>query len=166
MYYFNDNAGNVFAFADESDAPEDLLPCEESKALALAAGSTPEIDYPALISAERYKREVVGITVDSFVINTTRGGQALIAGAALSAMIDPGYTCNWKTDSGFVELNASQLVKVATAVRAHVQTCFDRELTLLRAIEAGNYGDYMLTEGWPDSASDPVPDPAPKPGSQ
>jgi hypothetical protein len=120
-----------------------------------------EPDYPAMIASERYKREGVGIIVDGSLIDTTRDGQALIAGAAVSAILDPNYTCNWKTAAGFIELNASQLVTIATAVRAHVQACFDRELTLLRAIEMGSYSDDMLTQGWPDSLPPPEPEPAP-----
>lgn len=118
-------------------------------------------DYPALIASERYKREGVGITVEGSVIDTTRDGQALIAGAAVSAILDPAYTCNWKTAGGFVELNASQLIVIATAVREHVQACFDRELVLLRAIEEGGYSDDMLAEGWPDSLPPPEPEPTP-----
>jgi hypothetical protein len=76
-------------------------------------------------------------------------------------MLDPAYTCNWKTASGFVELNSPQLVIIATAVRAHVQACFDRELALLRAIETGSYSNDMLAEGWPDSLSSPEPEPDP-----
>lgn len=123
----------------------------------LAPPSEPLPDLAELIAAERYKREGVGITVDGSIIDTTRDGQALIAGAAVSAMLDPAYACNWKTAGGFVELNAVQLVAIATAVRAHVQACFDRELVLLRAIEAGEYRDEMLVEGWPDSP--PLPEP-------
>lgn len=111
------------------------------------------------IATERYKREGVGITVDGSVFDTTRDGQALIAGAAVSAILDPAYTCNWKTGSGFVELTASQLIGIATAVRAHVQACFDRELTLLRALESGEYNTDMLNEGWPDSPN--LPDETP-----
>lgn len=116
----------------------------------LAPPSEPLPDMAELIAAERYKREGGGITVDGSIIDTTRDGQALIAGAAVSAILDPAYRCNWKTVAGFVELNAPQLIAVATAVRAHVQACFDRELALLRAVEAGEYRDQMLTEGWPD----------------
>ncbi|UVM37696.1 DUF4376 domain-containing protein [Pseudomonas sp. B21-017] len=121
----------------------------------------PEVapDYPAMIASERYKREGVGITVDGSVIDTTRDGQALIAGAAVSAILDPAYRCNWKTAAGFIELNAPQLIAIATAVREHVQACFDRELALLRAIETGSYSSDMLTEGWPDSLTPPEPEP-------
>lgn len=163
MLYFIDAARNVFAFADKASAPAGLSQISAEEALAIAAGPSPEVDYPALIAAERYKREGVGITVDGYVIDTTRDGQALIAGAAVSAILDPDYKCNWKTGAGFVERNAPQLVAIATAVRAHVQACFDRERALLLAVEEGEYQAEMLAEGWPDSIPEPAPDPVPEP---
>lgn len=152
MHYFIDAAGNVFAFVSATQAPEGLSPISESDALALAAAPSPEVDYPAVIAAERYRRERVGVSLNGFVIDTSREGQALIAGAAVSAIIDPTYTCNWKTGNGFIALNASELLGLATAVRTHVQACFDRELALLRAVESGEYRDPMLLEGWPEPA--------------
>jgi len=104
-----------------------------------------------LIAAERYMREGVGITINGSVIDTSRDGQALIASAAVSAILDATYTCNWKTGSGFIELDASELITIAKAVRAHVQACFDREMVLLQAIDSDLYRDDMLNEGWPDS---------------
>lgn len=162
MHYFIDAAQNVYAFASQTEAPAGLIPMVEAEALALAAGHSPAVDYPAVIAAERYKREGVGITVNGFEIQTTRDGQALIAGAAVSAILDPAYKCNWKTGGGFVELTAPQLIETATAVRAHVQACFDREMTLLSAVEAGEYRAEMLAEGWPDSPPLPDPEPAPE----
>lgn len=136
---------------------------DDPRYLAFIAGNAPSVPVlptlEELIAAERYKREGVGITVDGSIIDTTRDGQALIAGAAVSAILDSGYVCNWKTAAGFIELNAAQLVAIATAVRAHVQACFDRELALLRAIEAGEYSAAMLVEGWPDSPMPSDPDP-------
>jgi len=162
MYYFLDAERNVYAFAKASDAREGLSPVTEAEALAIAAGPSPEVDYPALIAAERYKREGVGIAVDGYAIDTSRDGQALIAGAAVSAILDPDYKCNWKTAAGFVERNAPQLVEIATAVRAHVQACFDRERELLLAVEAGEFQVEMLAEGWPDSIPESAPDPVPE----
>lgn len=106
----------------------------------------------ALVAAERFKREATGVLVDGLAIETTRDSQALIASTGLSAVIDPDYRCNFKTATGFVEIGAVEIIAIAKAVRAHVQACFDRELALLRAIEAGDYQDKMLSEGWPDSS--------------
>lgn len=119
----------------------------------------PEVapDYAQIIAVERYKREATGVNVDGLQIETTRDSQALIASTGLSAVLDPDYRCNFKTVGGFVEIGAAQIIMIAKAVRAYVQACFDRELTLLRAIEVGEYHDEMLSQGWPDSSP---PDPA------
>lgn len=101
------------------------------------------------IAATRYDHETAGIIVSGTSIDTGRDSQALITGAALSAVIDSTYICNWKTVNGTVSLTATQLIAIATAVRAHVQACFDREAALLAAVTAGTYTDAMLTEGWP-----------------
>lgn len=111
----------------------------------------PLVDLAALIAAERFRREAQGIVVNGMGIDTTRDSQSLIASTAVSALMDPAYVCNFKTVSGFTELTASGILEVATAVRSYVQACFDRELALLRSIEAGDFRDEMLAEGWPDS---------------
>ncbi|MCO8313258.1 DUF4376 domain-containing protein [Pseudomonas mandelii] len=118
-----------------------------------------EPNYPALFAAERFVHEASGISVEGLDIETTRDSQALIASTGLSAILDPEYRCNFKTLNGFIEIGAAQILAIAKAVRAHVQACFDRELTLLRALEAGTYKDEMLSDGWPE-ASQPGPSPA------
>lgn len=60
-------------------------------------------------------------------VKTDRESQALIASAALSAIIDPSYTCTWKATNGWVTLMGKDVLYVATEVRKHVQGCFDRE---------------------------------------
>lgn len=109
------------------------------------------IDFSALIAEERYRREGLGITVDGVSIGTGRDEQGLISGAALSAVIDPNYTCNWKTDAGFIELKAPQLLALATSVRAYVQACFDRELELLTLLPTPEFDEQMIFEGWPST---------------
>ena len=106
-------------------------------------------DHAAQIAAVRYLHETAGITVNGVSIDTNRDSQALITAAALSAVIDPTYACIWKALSGPVELTATQLIAVATAVRAHVQACFDRECQLLEALAEGTYTIDMLDHGWP-----------------
>jgi len=87
------------------------------------------------IAQSRYTAETAGITVSGVKIKTDRESQALITGAALQALQDPTYTCNWKTENGFVTLTAEQIQAVAVAVRQHVQACFDREAVLIEQIK-------------------------------
>ncbi len=125
--------------------------------------SPPEVPAPTpselkvLIADERFLREASGVCVEGLGIETTRDSQSLVASTGLSAVLDPQYRCNFKTTTGFVEIGAAQIIAIAKAVRAHVQACFDREMALLLAIEAGTFRDEMLAEGWPDSSP---PDPA------
>jgi hypothetical protein len=107
------------------------------------------IDHAAQIASVRYRHETAGITVNSVNIDTNRDSQALITAAALSAVIDPTYLCVWKALNGPVTLTAAQIIEIATAVRAHVQVCFDRECQLLTALTEGTYTVDMLDHGWP-----------------
>lgn len=102
------------------------------------------------VADRRYGAETGGTTVNGLPLDTGRDSQALITGAALAAMLDSDYTVRWKTQSGFVELDAEQIIAVASAVRAHVQACFDREAELLAELDADTFTPEMLEEGWPD----------------
>ena len=118
----------------------------------------------ALITAERFRREGVGVVVEGRLIDTTRDSQSLISNVAVSALIDAAYRCNFKTGAGFVEVNAVKILAISSAVRSHVQACFDREKDLLGLVQAGTYSADMLLTGWPDSP--PEADPAPDPGAE
>lgn len=125
------------------EPPEPVVLTPEEEAAAL------KVQRLEAIAARRYEEETKGITVNGIRIDTGRDSQALITGAALAAMLDSAYTCRWKTASGFIELNAQQLLAIATAIRAHVQACFDQEAELTDAVEKGIYQDSMLDQGWP-----------------
>jgi len=90
----------------------------------------------AEIAAARYAAEIAGVTVGGFTVRTDRESQALITGAALKATQDATYTCRWKTESGFVTLDAATIIAVADAVRSHVQGCFDTEYAKCVLIDA------------------------------
>ena len=90
----------------------------------------------AEIAQARYNAEIAGVTFNGVSIKTDRESQGLITGAALKAMQDPDYTCRWKGINGFIELTAPQIIAIADAVRAHVQSCFDHEAELVPLIEA------------------------------
>ncbi|QLG96686.1 DUF4376 domain-containing protein (plasmid) [Pseudomonas yamanorum] len=110
----------------------------------------------ALIAAERFRRESAGVMIDDLVIDTSRDSQSLVAGTAISALMDANYTCNFKAVGGFVEISAPRILEISAAVRAHVQACFDRELVLLKAVRSRTFTDSMLAEGWPPSIINPV----------
>lgn len=101
------------------------------------------------IAARRYQEETKGTSINGIPVDTDRQSQALITGAALAATIDPSYVCQWKTSGGFITLDAAAIIGVATAVRNHVQACFNREAELIAAIEDETYTSDMLNEGWP-----------------
>jgi len=158
-YFKNPENGEVFAY--ESDGSQDafiaanlLAMSDEEVANHLAPSP---VDYAALIASRRYTAETSGIVVGGVEVDTGRDSQALITGAALNAVIDPSYICNWKTPAGFVQLDAQTLLGVATTLRAHVQSCFDREAELLAALNAGEFIDEMLEEGWPDESVSTTP---------
>ena len=98
----------------------------------------------AELAEARWHAEVSGVNG----IRTDRESQALITGAALKAMQDSEYTCRWKTETGFVELTAAQILAIADAVRAHVQGCFDRESELLTLVDAATTPEELESIRW------------------
>lgn len=98
----------------------------------------------ASIAQARYEAEIAGVNN----IRTDRESQSLITGAALKAMQDSTYVCRWKSESGFIELNATQIIAVADAVRAHVQGCFDHEADLIPLIEAATTQAELDAINW------------------
>lgn len=106
-------------------------------------------NYPQMIASARYDHEVAGVTVDGLSIETDRDTRNTILDKALAAVVDPAYFCNLKTATGFVEVNAAQILTISSAIRSYVQRCFDREEELLVAVQAGTYSGDMLGTGWP-----------------
>lgn len=103
------------------------------------------------IAAARYNAETAGTTVNGILLDTGRDSQALITGAAVAAMLDEGYSLNWKTVNGFIHLSAPEIIAVAQAVRAHVQACFDREAELCALVDAAETKEDLdeIIISWP-----------------
>ena len=100
------------------------------------------------IAAARYAAEIAGVAVGGVTIRTDRESQALITGAALKATQDGTYSCTWKSESGFVTLDASTIIAVADAVRTHVQTCFDAEAAKCALIDAAQTVEDVEAVEW------------------
>jgi alanyl-tRNA synthetase len=102
------------------------------------------------IAARRYQAQIGGTTLDGMPVDTSTDSQALITGAALAAVLDSTYVCRWKMADGTrVELDTKMIIAVASAVRDHIQACYDREDELLTAVADGTFTDAMLDQGWP-----------------
>lgn len=132
------SAGKVIT-ADRNGRPILVAPSEDTTPSAIRSE----------IAARRYQAEIAGITVNEMHLPTDRASQGLVTGAALQAVIDSNYSCQWKTEEGFIDLGAQQIIGIASTMRAHVQACFDREAALLDALAAGTYTGEQLDQGWP-----------------
>jgi len=152
MKYYKDTAGNVYAYSAIQTPKEGLVPMTETE---VEAHLNPKIPFAtakenkyAEIAAARYNAEIAGVVVNGISIKTDRESQGLITGAALKALQDNTYTCKWKGINGFVELTAPQIIAIADAVRAHVQSCFDHEAELLPLIESAETEAELEAISW------------------
>jgi len=108
----------------------------------------------AYAAQKRRAKEIGGITVNSVPVYTDPESQAKLHAARTAAKEDAGYTVKWKGAGGvFFTLNATQIIAIADAVRAHVQACFDAEEAVANAINATpptitNY-QHIEEASWP-----------------
>jgi len=110
--------------------------------------------FAAELANLRWRHEVAGVTVDSFTYDTDRESQSKYIGSYVSAVAAPNtFTTVWKTEQGFVNLNANGMIKVAFAVRDYVQACYANEYRILQLVNAANADltKIDLTVGWPSS---------------
>jgi hypothetical protein len=99
-----------------------------------------ELDFDAraeLIADKRFSVETGGIEVGGASIPTDRHTQQVLTAMYVRAMADENYTVKFKTSNGFVDLVATQIIAIASAVHDHVQAAFDREGELLARLANG-----------------------------
>lgn len=118
-------------------------------------GTTWNVDFESAkeakikeIAGARWTEETSGIEINGYNINTDRESQSLITAVAFTAIQDPAYTCRWKTKNGFITLNSSMIIEIATAVRDHVQQCFNKEDQLLTEIENATTIEELNNISW------------------
>lgn len=130
--------------------PEDLLTPRWNGAFWAEGASLEEFREAKRqeIARCRYEAETGGIVLDGFRVATDDRSQAKIAGAALKAMQDPSYSCWWKGESGWALLDASTILAIADAVRAHVQACFDRERSLASLVDSASTVEAVKAVSW------------------
>lgn len=109
------------------------------------------------VSNKRYNVEVGGVRVDGHLYHTDRESQTkyiAIAFELLQANTQT-WTINWKTmEDNFVTLNADQMNEVISAVKNHVQTCFNKEAEYYDLIDTADSVTLENTDfslGWPSN---------------
>lgn len=155
MPNFYSPMGNYEIWAEKPDGyftPEEWAELHPAQVVEISLEALKEIKKYEIATA-RYEEEISGIVFDGYQIATDRDSQSLITGAALAAMQDSSYSARWKTTTGsFINLNADQIIAVADAVRAHVQTCFDREGDLCDLIDAAETEADLQNINWSEVA--------------
>lgn len=110
------------------------------------------------IASKRYNVEVGGVVISNNTYATDRESQTKYVAVAVDisqqANIE-AWSINWKTNEGFVALNASEMSTVISTVRNHVQTAFDKEAEYLQLIDTANNEVLESTDfsaGWPSNS--------------
>jgi len=105
------------------------------------------------LAALRYEKETAGITLNGATIETNRESQALVNGAYSYSLLNPAVLIDWKATTGWIQIDATAIAGIATAVACHVQACFSNERTLSELIAAAETVAAVqaidLTIGWP-----------------
>lgn len=89
-------------------------------------------------STKRWEAETGGILLDGISIATDDRSKVMISGARVAAQSNPDFTTEWKTESGFVTLDADTIITISDAVLQHVSDCFAREATIQTMIDNGD----------------------------
>lgn len=105
------------------------------------------------LAEKRWQVEVGGLTVGNVEVDTDDRAKLLLFGAEYAANTDPNYTVSWKVSpGGYATLDASTILTIAAAVKAHITACFANEeshadsiaaLTTIQAVE-----EYDISGGW------------------
>ncbi len=108
----------------------------------------------AALAAYRYGREVGGLTLPSGIkIATDDRSKTLIAGAQIDATANPAILTDFKTATGWVQINAATVGTISAAVASHVRACYSTERLHSDAINAlltvADVEAYDFTTGWP-----------------
>lgn len=105
----------------------------------------------AYVADKRWQVETGGIVVGGLPVATDDRSKIMIIGARVKAAADGDFTTEWKTQAGFVSIDASTIVAISDAVLAHVDACFAAEAVVLAAIEAGTITTTaeIDTADWP-----------------
>lgn len=103
-------------------------------------------NFKDLAAAERYKKEISGITTTiqglNVSITTARGDREEFLKKAVS--ITDTAQISWKFKEGWVQLSKADLLNIASLIDSHVQASFDWEKAICDQIDAANSSGELL----------------------
>lgn len=109
------------------------------------------------LAEKRYRVETGGIVVGGEPIDTTDRSKVLINGSynlSLQNVETPGFAVPFKTVNGWVNIPASDMIAIGSAVGWHVLNCFAREQELSALIAAATTNAEVeaidIESGWPE----------------
>ena len=104
------------------------------------------------LAALRFQKETAGITLNGSVIRTDRESQGMVTGAYCTSLLNPAVLINFKGANGWIQIDATEIAGISSAVSSYVQSCFTNEKVLTLLIEAATtVSDVQaidLTTGW------------------
>lgn len=108
----------------------------------------------AALAAYRYGKEVSGLTLpNGMKIATDDRSKTLIAGAMIDATANPAILTDFKSNTGWVKIDATTVGVISAAVAGHVRACYSTERVHCEAVNALLTGEdveaYDYTTGWP-----------------
>lgn len=105
------------------------------------------------VTALRWAKETGGIDLGGVQVGTTLQDQNRIASVLAAMTVSDFGDVDFKAQNGWVNLTAAQVQGIATAITAHVQSCFTAERLHHEAIDAlttvAAADAYDVTYGWP-----------------
>lgn len=94
-------------------------------------------------ASKRWEKEIGGIKCNGLQISTDDRSKTMVSGARIEAENNQDFTTQWKTETGFITINASQIIDISNALLRHVSDCFAKEYSVSKKIEAG---EVLTTE--------------------
>jgi hypothetical protein len=107
------------------------------------------------VATKRWQQEIGGITINNVGYATDRESQTKYTAVHVAiSQADPNtWSINWKTNEGFVNLNAQEMMAVIYLVLGHVESCFNKESEFVTTIDSCTTVNEVMTidieNGWP-----------------
>jgi len=105
------------------------------------------------IAGVRYEKETSGIIINGNIVATDRGSQAMLHSALRVVRDNPSKIIQWKTMTGWINLDSTSVEYVSQCVINYIEDCFNNEHSLWVAIidsTESTLENVDIESGWPN----------------